>query len=143
MPEITVELVEHPLNLDALWQQIADDDCGSHLVFVGRTRRQTHSPDLNMVTETLAYEAFQPMAIKELHGLLAEAAERWPLRKLVGLHRLGEVPVGEASVAIALASPHREACMQAMPWIMDELKSRVPIWKQEHFEGGESEWVHR
>lgn len=141
-PDIVVQLVDDPIALDALWGKIADDDCGAQLVFVGRTRRHTQSAETVAVTTELSYEAFRPMAVKELEKLLAEAAEKWPLRHLLGVHRLGEVPVGEASVAIALASPHRDACMQAMPWIMDQLKTRVPVWKQERFADGTSEWIH-
>lgn len=141
-PNIVVRLVDQPISLDELWQPIADDDCGAQLVFVGRTRRHTQSAETVAVTTELSYEAFQPMAVKELEKLLAEAAEKWPLRHLLGMHRLGVVPVGQASVVIALASPHRDACMQAMPWIMDQLKSRVPVWKQERFADGSSEWIH-
>ncbi len=145
-PEIYVQLVEQPISLDELWQRIADDDCGSHLVFAGRTRRHTAAePAANataQVTTELCYEAFPPMALKELRGLLQEAGEKWPLRHLCGVHRLGTVPIGEASVAIALSSAHRDSCMQAMPWIMDALKTRVPVWKQEHFADGSSQWVH-
>ncbi|QEG39687.1 molybdenum cofactor biosynthesis protein MoaE [Roseimaritima ulvae] len=141
-PQISVRLVDQPISLDELWGQIADEDCGAQLVFVGRTRRHTQSDETVAVTTELSYEAFRPMAVKELEKLLAEAAEKWPLRHLLGVHRLGDVPVGQASVAIALASPHRDACMQAMPWIMDQLKTRVPVWKQERFEDGSSEWIH-
>ncbi|QDS92705.1 Molybdopterin synthase catalytic subunit [Roseimaritima multifibrata] len=141
-PMIDVQLVENAIDLNGLWDPIADPNCGAQLVFVGRTRRATEKAAQVLLTANLSYEAFRPMAIKELQDLLYEASQKWPLRKLIGIHRIGEVQVGEASIAIALASPHRAACMEAMPWIMDQLKQRVPIWKQERFEDGAEEWVH-
>ncbi|WP_153555378.1 molybdenum cofactor biosynthesis protein MoaE [Roseimaritima sediminicola] len=141
--ELTVRLVDHAIELQALWQRIADPDCGAQLVFVGATRQRTATERDVLVTRQLAYQAYRPMAEKELRVLLEEAAERWPLRHLVAVHRLGEVPVGQASVAIGLSSPHRGACMEAMPWIMDELKRRVPVWKQEHYDDGSTQWIHR
>jgi molybdopterin synthase catalytic subunit len=90
----------------------------------------------------LVYEAFTPMAEAELQRLLQEAAERHGLTAGVILHRLGEVAVGAASIAVAVSSPHRRSSFAAVAWIMDMVKTRVPIWKQEAFEDGSQEWVH-
>ena len=69
-------------------------------------------------------------------------AERWPLRAIAIQHRLGLVEVGQASVAVAVASSHRGPVMEAIPWLMDRLKQRVPIWKQETYADGSTEWIH-
>ena len=135
---IAVALVDQPIDLAPLWDALADDDAGAHLVFVGRTRRRTQG----RVTEQLAYEAFRPMALEQLELLLREAAQRWTITVATVVHRLGPVPVGEASVAVAVSSPHRGDSLQAVQWIMDQLKQRVPIWKREHFADGTSEWIH-
>ena len=82
------------------------------------------------------------MAEKELAKLEAEARRRWPLEQCLIVHRLGQVPLGEASVAVAVASPHRREAFEAAEWLIDTLKQQVPIWKQEHWVDGKTEWVH-
>ena len=135
---IEAQLVDGQIDLPPLWQALADEDAGAHVVFVGRTRRRTGG----RVTEQLAYEAFRPMALEQLQRLLGEAASRWDLATALVVHRLGRVPVGEASVAVAVSSPHRGDSLQAVAWIMDQLKQRVPIWKREHFDDGTTQWIH-
>ena len=133
-----VELLSNPLDLASLWSRLADDDCGARMVFAGCTRRHTGE----QVTQSLSYQAYPSMAVAELQMLAERAIERWDLRRLVIQHRVGEVPVGEPSVAIAAASPHRPAVMEAIPWLMDELKRTVPIWKRESFADGTTSWIH-
>ncbi len=82
------------------------------------------------------------MAIRELEKLAAQAIHKFSLTKLVIVHRLGEVPVGQASVVVGCSSPHRPATFAALPWIMDVLKRDVPIWKRELYTDGTTEWVH-
>jgi molybdopterin synthase catalytic subunit len=82
------------------------------------------------------------MAEKELRLICEEAASRWPIPRLGVIHRLGLVPLGEASIALAVATPHRQASFDACAWMMDEIKKRVPIWKQEHWADGSKQWVH-
>jgi len=82
------------------------------------------------------------MATKELERLEEEAHKQWPLTACIIAHRLGTVPLGEASVAIVVASPHRREAFAAGEWLIDTLKQRVPIWKQEQWADGETEWVH-
>jgi molybdopterin synthase catalytic subunit len=137
-PCCRVALIDGPLDLESLWHEIADPDCGAHLVFVGRTRQRTGSRR----TLDLCYEAYRPMAQRELQALAVAAAQRWPLAHVVIEHRLGRVGIGEASVAVAVSSPHRGAVMESIPWIMDRLKQTVPIWKQERDEEGAAAWVH-
>lgn len=137
-PRIAVRLTDHPIALEPLWQEVADDDAGAHFIFVGRTRRTT----AGKLTQQLSYEAFRPMAESELRNLLFAASKTYQLTAAVIVHRLGEVAVGEASIAVAVSSPHRRNGFDAVAWIMDQVKQHVPIWKRERFEDGTTEWVH-
>ncbi len=83
----------------------------------------------------LEYEAYAPLARKQLWTLAQQAEERWGVRCAVA-HRLGRLEIGECSVAVAVASPHRAEAFTACSWLMDTLKATVPIWKKEHFVGG-------
>jgi molybdopterin synthase catalytic subunit len=108
------------------------------VLFLGTTREMTDGRR----TATLDYEAYDEMAEKKLAELETEARERWPLVECEIVHRLGRVPLAEASVAIAVSTPHRTDAFAAGQWLIDTLKRDVPIWKQEHWADGTSEWVH-
>ncbi len=82
------------------------------------------------------------MAIRELEKLAAAAIEKFSLYHLVIVHRLGDVPVGEASIVVGCSSGHRPETFQALAWIMDTLKREIPIWKRESYADGTTEWVH-
>lgn len=140
--KVTVQLVDDTIDANAVWDLLADEDCGAHSVFLGKTRRTTVAEDAMQITEYLAYEAHRPMASKELERIATEAASRWTLSHLVVIHRLGRVDPGEASVAVGASAAHRRSVMQAVPWVMDELKKSVPIWKQDNDSEGDANWVH-
>jgi molybdopterin synthase catalytic subunit len=135
---IWIQLVDEPIDQESLRDKVADPDVGAHGWFVGVTRRTTDQ----RVTNTLAYEAHRPMAIRELEKLAEAALERFSLCRIVIVHRLGEVPVGEASVVVGCSSGHRPQTFQALAWVMDTLKREVPIWKRETYVDGTAEWVH-
>jgi molybdopterin synthase catalytic subunit len=82
------------------------------------------------------------MAEKKLAELEAEARRRWPLVGCLIVHRLGHLELGEASIAIAVSSPHRADAFAAGQWLIDTIKEVVPIWKRENWADGSSEWVH-
>ena len=84
---------------------------------------------------------YEPMAMSELQLLVAETASKWPILRCYVEHRLGEVAVGEASVVIGVSSAHRAEAFAACRFLIDETKARIPIWKQELFEDGSTEWV--
>ena len=136
---ISIALTDQPLDLSAIWELLADVDSGAHNVFVGRTRRITGDRE----TEYLVYESHQEMAEKQLRDLASDALAQWNLRRVVVVHRLGRVDLGEASVAIGVAAAHRESVFAATSFIIERLKQVVPIWKQEHWASGESEWMHQ
>jgi molybdopterin synthase catalytic subunit len=133
-----IELTDQPIDLGSLRSKLEDPDVGAHGWFLGVTRRTTH----DRVTATLSYEAHRPMAAKQLAEIGNQAMERFRLRHVVIVHRLGEVPVAQASVAVGCSSPHRVDTFAALPWIMDTLKQQVPIWKRETFVDGTTQWVH-
>lgn len=133
-----VELVDDPITVPSLIDQANDPDVGAIAWFLGVTRRNTG----DRVTDTLFYEAHRPMAKKGLEDLADLAREKFDLRYTVIIHRLGEVPVGQASVLVGCSSPHRRDSFDALAWIMDELKRVVPIWKRECYADGTTEWVH-
>ncbi|MGI9470415.1 MAG: molybdenum cofactor biosynthesis protein MoaE [Rubripirellula sp.] len=137
-PKAFVELVDSAIDMDSLRGLVDDPDSGAHGWFVGVTRRTTK----DRVTDTLFYEAHPKMARLELVKLAERAAEKFSLLHVVIVHRLGEVPIAEASVVVGCSSPHRVDTFAAMAWIMDSLKQEVPIWKRELYSDGTTEWVH-
>ncbi len=88
----------------------------------------------------MEYEAYVPMALKVLRDIEAEARNRWSVLEISIVHRIGAVPVTEASVVIAVSAPHRKEAFEACRFVIDDLKKKVPIWKKEFFEDGEV-WV--
>lgn len=167
-----IELTETPLDASAVLALVADPECGAEVLFLGTTRQWTDlpaesdstlragipdreildsetspvvssPPQLQRVeTSHLVYESYREMALAQLQRLEGEARSRWPLRKVVIVHRLGHVAATEASVAIAVSSPHRSEAFEAARWLIDELKHHVPIWKQEHYVQHGSQWIH-
>lgn len=111
---------------------------GAVVLFIGTTREFTGDRQ----TAALEYDCYSVMAEKKLMELESQARERWPLVECAIVHRLGHVPLAETSVAIAVSSPHRAAAFDAGQWLIDTLKQVVPIWKQEQYADGSTEWVH-
>jgi molybdopterin synthase catalytic subunit len=134
MPHIT----PHTINVAALLAQVQTTAAGAVVLFLGTTREFTQGKQ----TRTLFYECYESMALKKIAELEQEARIRWQLEKCEVVHRVGEVPLGEASVAIAVSAGHRAAAFEAGQWLIDTLKQVVPIWKEEHWATGEREWVH-
>ena len=123
------------LDLGALYEHVLDDACGAVSTFVGTTR---DCFDGNEVVE-LEYEAYEALAEKEMRALVERARAKWALVHVAIFHRLGRVPVREASVAIAVSSVHRSPALEAARWLIDSLKAQVPIWKKEKYKDG-SAW---
>ena len=110
---------------------------GATVLFVGTVR------DVNdgAAVTGLDYSAYAAMAERELAEIVAEAAKCWSTQDLVVEHRVGTLGLGEASVAIAAAHPHRGEAFEAARHIIEELKKRLPIWKRERYADGRAEWV--
>ena len=133
-----VELTREPIDSSALLAKASRPQAGAVVLFLGTTREMTNGRR----TVSLDYEAYDEMAEKKLAELEAGARGRWPLVECLIVHRLGHVPLAEASVAIVVSTPHRADAFAAGQWLIDSLKRDVPIWKQEHWADGTSEWVH-
>jgi molybdopterin synthase catalytic subunit len=132
------QLTNEPIDSAKLVERAQSPAAGAVLLFLGCTRQHTAGRE----TTKLTYDAYTEMAEKELANLETQARERWGLTECLLVHRLGTVPLGESSVAIVVASAHRRAAFEAGEWLIDTLKQRVPIWKQEHWADGTTEWVH-
>ena len=133
-----VSLTDKPIDPASVLAQIASNDAGAMVLFLGTTREFTKGRR----TASLDYECYPEMAETKLAGLEAEAHRRWPLTGCAIVHRLGHLELGEASIAIAVSSPHRGDAFAAGQWLIDTIKEVVPIWKQENWADGTSEWVH-
>ena len=133
-----VSLTNAPIDTASLLGQVSSPLAGAVVLFLGTTRELT----AGRRTASLDYQCYPEMAEKKLAELEAEARRRWPLVGCAIVHRLGHLGLGEASVAIAVSSPHRQAAFEAGQWLIDTLKQDVPIWKQENWADGTSEWVH-
>lgn len=129
-------VTEHPIDLSALVAAVGDPAAGAIVSFLGTTR----NVNVGRRVVRLEYEAFASMATAEMRRLASEAKRRWPLRKVAMVHRVGIVPVGQASVAIVVSAGHRREAFEACHWLIDRLKEIVPIWKKEHFRGGQV-WI--
>ncbi len=125
-----------PIDVVALERAASSPAAGALVTFAGTTR-QTNAG--RQVTR-LEYEAYEPMALREMRKLAREAGKRWPIVRIAIAHRIGVVEIGETSVAIAVAAAHRAEAFEACRFAIDRLKEVVPIWKKEHFEGGEI-WI--
>jgi len=133
-----IDLTRKSIDTTALVASVGSPRAGAVVLFVGTTREVTGERR----TVALEYEAYEEMARAKLAELEAEARRRWPLEGCAIVHRTGRVDPGEASVAVAVSTAHRREAFEAGQWLIDSLKADVPIWKQEQWADGGSEWVH-
>ena len=129
-------LTEGPLDVDRAVAAVAAPDRGAVVVFLGTVRNHHQGRPV----ERLTYSAYRPMAAQVLRTIVADLEAASPALRAAIVHRLGEVPVGDPSVVIAVASPHRAAAYEASRTALERLKKEAPIWKREHYAGGDSRW---
>ena len=129
-------LTKEPILVDDLLDAVSDPSAGATVLFLGTTRNHNEGRRV----EELEYEAYAGMAERELERITEAARDRWKIAKIAVLHRTGTVPIGNASVAIAVSAAHRGPAFEAARYAIDRLKEVVPIWKKEHFEGG-AVWI--
>lgn len=125
-----------PLAVEAVLRAVEGPGTGAVTTFVGLVRDH----NLNRKVLWLDYEAYGPLAEKALALIVAEAQARWTGARMAIHHRTGRLDIGEASVVIAVATPHRADAFSACRYAIERIKQIVPIWKHEHFEGGEV-WI--
>ena len=126
-------IVEGPIDVGALVTGAFRPDCGAVATFVGTTRVDNSS---GASVEYLEYEAYRPMADRKLEEIGAEMEERWEVKHVSIVHRLGRVDAGEPSVVIAVASPRRGPAFEASRYAIERIKEIVPIWKREVWSDG-------
>jgi molybdopterin synthase catalytic subunit len=135
-----IQLDAHPIDATAAVRFVTDAEAGGIAVFLGTTRAEQDTAGHPLVA--LDYEAYPEMAQKQMEDLARGARQKWPIRRVAVLHRTGRVAVGEPSVIIAVATPHRADAFEACRWIIDSLKADVAIWKKEVWADGPATWVH-
>ena len=131
-----IYIISEPLNPQEVTDLVRKDGNGAVVTFLGTTR--DFSEGRNVLY--LEYEAYQPMAEDMLRQIVQEVRDRWDIEDMAIAHRVGKLEIGEISLVVALASPHRKDAYEASQYAMDRIKAIVPIWKKEVFEGGEV-WV--
>ena len=137
MQEATLfQVTADPLDAAALSRAVAASDCGAIATFIGTVR--DHNAERRVLS--LTYEAYEPLARKALVRIGEESAAHWPSVRLAIHHRVGRLGIGDASVVIVAASAHRADAFAACRYAIERVKQIVPIWKHEHFEGGDV-WI--
>ncbi|MGH7918974.1 MAG: ThiF family adenylyltransferase, partial [Candidatus Dormibacteraceae bacterium] len=127
-----------PLEESALRAELTDPACGGYTAFEGWVRDHNEGQRVRR----LEYEAFEPLAIKEGERIIAEAIARFGVERAACVHRIGTLEIGENAVWVGVSAAHRDEAFRACRYIIDEVKHRVPIWKKEYYESGDSGWVN-
>ncbi len=136
MTKSSYRVIAEGIDPGALLAEVGDAAAGGTTLFVGTTRNENEG----RMVERLEYEAYEAMAIDEMRRIGDEIARRWQVVAVSMVHRVGVVPIGQASVAVAVSAAHREEAFAACRFGIDTLKATVPIWKKEYYQGGEH-WV--
>jgi molybdopterin synthase catalytic subunit len=131
VPQVAV--TSAPLDSESLVALIDRKGDGAVVSFAGLVRDHNQGRQVQF----LEYEAYEPLAIRALQRIVDEARELWPGARVAVHHRLGRLEIGEASIVIAAASPHRADAFAACRYTIERVKQIVPIWKREHFDGGD------
>ena len=134
---IFARLTIDPIDTSALLRELSHESDGAQVLFLGVVRNHHQGREVLRID----YEAYEPMALKELQRITSEMAQKYGLERVLVVHRFGRHEIGDASIAVVIGSPHRAPAFDAAKEIMDRIKSDVPIWKKEHFADGMVEWV--
>ncbi|HZR44800.1 MAG TPA: molybdenum cofactor biosynthesis protein MoaE [Ktedonobacteraceae bacterium] len=134
--EPVIQLTREPLDREALVAAVSHPSIGGIVVFEGVVRDNARGKQVRY----LEYEVYEEMARQQIREIIAQAEQRWGIEHVAVAHRFGRLEIGEASVIIVVASPHRSEAFEACRYIIDTLKTTVPIWKKEVATTGE-EWV--
>jgi molybdopterin synthase catalytic subunit len=127
-----------PIDVNAAKQAVADQHCGGFVSFEGWIRDHNEG----QAVERLEYEVYRPLAEKEGARIIAEALERFAISHALCIHREGLLELGDIAVVVCVSAAHRGPAFDACRYIIDEVKTRLPIWKKEHYVNGVSEWVN-
>ncbi len=133
MPFLTTDTI----SVDALLAEVRSPECGGTCVFLGTVRNAAEDGGVTAIE----YAAYDAMADAEFDRILDGARATWPAARIAVRHRVGSVPVGEASIAIVAAAPHRAEAFDACRYVIEEVKQRLPVWKKELRVDGAAVWV--
>lgn len=136
MQENKFEIVDQPIDVEAMRAKVMDRNAGAVTLFIGTVREMTKGKK----TLSLQYEAYAPMAIKMFKQIEHEILEQWPDVRLAISHRVGLLAISDIAVVIAVSSPHRKVAYEANEFAIERIKQIVPIWKKEHWEDGTA-WI--
>lgn len=131
-------IVRRAIDVAALLAEVQDAANGATVVFLGHVREVNDG----RAVSGIEYSAYGEMAERELAAIASECASAFGITHLAVEHRLGTLALGEASIAIVVAHPHRAAAYEASRFVIEEVKRRLPIWKREGYLDGSSEWVN-
>jgi molybdopterin synthase catalytic subunit len=133
-----LEITSDPISLEALVRAVRTDACGAVVAFAGVVRQS--SPDDPRPVRRIRYEAYPALAVPQLGEIAAAARALFGPLEIAIVHRTGELGLGETSIAIAVAAPHRGPAFDACEYAIDEVKSHLAVWKQEVFADGDTAW---
>lgn len=131
-------VIDTVIDVDAAKAAVADRHCGALVVFEGWIRDHNEGQEV----ERLEYEVYRPVAEKEGAKIIDEALTRFAISHAMCVHREGLLELGDCAVIVCVSAAHRDAAFDACRYIIDETKTRLPIWKKEHYVTGVSEWVN-
>ena len=131
------KIITETITGEEVREAVEGPDAGAVVLFLGTVRNNTDGRPV----KCLEYEAYPPMAEKKMAEIAQEISDKWGIDRVAMVHRVGKLEIGEVSVAVAVASPHRKDGFEACRYAMDRLKQIVPIWKREVWADGEAEWV--
>jgi molybdopterin synthase catalytic subunit len=134
---IHTAIVHDPIRAEDVLAHVGADEDGAAVLFLGVVRDHADGRPVTGMT----YESYEEMAEPVLREIALEAAQRIGSDRVAVVHRVGDLAIGEVSVAIAVSSPHRAEAFDASRYVIEEIKKRLPVWKKEHYADGSPEWV--
>ena len=135
--KIFCQINDGPIDTQLILSYCSDTSSGAQNYFFGSVRKHNHGKKVAAVE----YDAAIPLCENILAQISKEAIERWQVNKVIVIHRIGKLSVGEMSVGIGVSSDHRDESYLESRYIIEEIKKRAPIWKKEYYEHGETEWL--
>ena len=135
---ISFRIAEHKFQPEKERDGLATPSCGGYVSFEGWVRNRNEGQEVLR----LEYQAYEVLALKEGGRIVVEAAKLFPVQNALCIHRVGELEIGDLAVWVGVSAGHRDEAFKACRYIIDEIKSRVPIWKKEYYVSGDSGWVN-
>jgi molybdopterin synthase catalytic subunit len=133
-----LSILEEAIDIDTLLESVKDDAAGATVLFLGTVRNHSNN---DYAVSGIYYEAYTKMAQETMAKIEAETIKRWNLKKFAAMHRIGNLKIGEISVAIAVSSEHRAEAFEAARYAIDRIKTEVPIWKKEMTGDKDAVWA--